>query len=104
MNSKMNSPDSDFTLDDDTLATLAAFSIMTDHISLEKRGNGHTFVERRMSSKDETKTDDDAVGVYKSKFLEECAPGAMDCQFLSSFGHPLQLRRNVALQMQKRIV
>ena len=91
MNSRMNSPDSDFTLDDDTLVTLAAFSIMTDHISFgKKRGNGHTFVERKMSSKDKKKNDDDAAGV-------ECALGAMDCHFLSSFGHPLQLRIRMLL-------
>eukprot|EP00804_Cyclotella_cryptica_P029210 CCRYP_011647-RC/>CCRYP_011647-RC protein AED:0.05 eAED:0.05 QI:124/1/1/1/1/1/6/1079/1337 len=117
-----------FLLDDDALRTLAALSIMADQYQLwDEREEGknwtqwfHTmetswkgWVEKHgrkqhpsmvLQTHDEKKNDEEGITAVSDSdvfhFLPLCPPGPVDCRILSSFGHPLQLRRNVSLMMK----
>ena len=96
-------------LDADTIRILAALSIISDQFQLWEGGGDawntwmasleekwRRYGERRLTCPDEKK---DEEMLYEMDFLPVKTPGAVDSRLLSSYGHPLLLRRNVSLMM-----
>ncbi|KAL3781972.1 hypothetical protein ACHAWO_004785 [Cyclotella atomus] len=105
---------SSFTLDNDTIKSLASLSILSEQYSLydfdadwikwfgslEGRWEKYYQESGRNCTSDEKKEEDGLLFASSSQeFIPISRPGAMDARLLSQCGHPLLLRRNIAVMM-----